>query len=104
MELAHRGPPFRLRSCLASAVAGVACGVLVAPGALADPLNTPNLPMTFSIDLQGPTIGLPDSFSGIPIDEGSILTPFPPGPPGPNPAVPGPLPPPGMMVHSMPSR
>jgi hypothetical protein len=58
--------------------------------------------MTFSIDFQGPTIGVPDSFSGIPIDEGSILTPFPPGPPGPNPPSPGPLPPPGMMVHSMP--
>ena len=57
--------------------------------------------VTFSIDFQGPTIGVPDSFSGIPIDEGSILTPFPPGPPGPNPAAPGPLPPPGMMVHSM---
>ena len=56
--------------------------------------------ITFSIDFQGPTIGVPDSFSGIPIDEGSILTPFPPGPPGPNPAAAGPLPPPGMEIHS----
>lgn len=62
--------------------------------------------MTFSVDLQGPTAtapgpftGFPDGFgSGIVIDEGSILTPAPPGPPGPNPPSPGPLPPPGIMV------
>ncbi len=75
------------------------CVTLVSGGASASPSR---LPMTFSIDFQGPSIGVPDSFSGIPIDEGSILTPYPPGPPGPNPPAYGPLPPPGMMVHSMP--
>ena len=59
--------------------------------------------MTFSIDFQGPSNVLPDAFWGIPIDEGSILTPPLPGPPGPNPPCPVPCPPPpGMMVHSMP--
>ncbi|MFP8876019.1 MAG: PEP-CTERM sorting domain-containing protein [Myxococcota bacterium] len=53
---------------------------------------------TFSIDLQGPSIGLADSFAGLPIDQGTILTTAPPGAPGPNPALPGPLPAPGMMA------
>jgi hypothetical protein len=64
--------------------------------------------VTFSVDFQGPTGGLigpftgvPDSFTGAPIDEGSILTPFVPGPLGPNPASPGPLPPPGMMTSAV---
>ena len=83
----------------------VTLSIAIAPWVTA-PVSAGVLPedtlMTFSIDFQGPTIGLPDSFSGIPINEGAILTPFPPGPPGPNPPVPGPLPPPGMMVNSMP--
>jgi hypothetical protein len=64
--------------------------------------------VTFSIDFQGPTggplgpfSGVPDSFTGARIDEGSILTAFIPGPPGPNPASPGPLPPPGMMTSAI---
>jgi len=64
--------------------------------------------VTFSVDFQGPTGGLkgpftgvPDSFTGVGIDEGSILTAFVPGPPGPNPASPGPLPPPGMMTSAV---
>jgi hypothetical protein len=60
--------------------------------------------MTFSIDFQGPTIAVPDSFTGMPIDEGCILTPIPPGPPGPNPPAPGPLRPPGMVVGSTPPK
>jgi len=55
---------------------------------------------TFSIDTQGPSIGFPDSFSGLPIEPGTILTTAPPGTPGPNPALPGPLPVPGMMAPS----
>ncbi len=65
--------------------------------------------VTFSIDFQGPTAGnlpgpfagLADTFTGAAIDEGSILTPFFPGPVGPNPASPGALPTPGMMTSSM---
>jgi len=64
--------------------------------------------VTFSVDFQGPTGGLigpftgvPDSFTGTPIDEGSILTPAIPGPLGPNPASPGPLPPPRMMTSAV---
>lgn len=58
--------------------------------------------MTFSIDSQGPTNGLPDSFLGTPIDEGSILTPFAPGPLGPNAPTAGPLPPPGLEIGAKP--
>ena len=56
--------------------------------------------MTFSIDFQGPTNGALDTFLGTPIDEGSILTPFLPGPPGPNAPAAGPLPlsPPGLAI------
>lgn len=66
--------------------------------------------MTFSVDFQGPMAGKapgafsggPDSFGGVLIDEGSILTPFFPGPPGPNPSSLAPigamLAPPGVMV------
>jgi hypothetical protein len=60
---------------------------------------------TFSVDFQGPSAGgavpgggVPDGFLGLPINEGDILTTTPPGPPGPNPALLGPLPPPGTMV------
>ena len=64
---------------------------------------------TFSVDWQGPTslntpgpmAGMPDGFFGIPIDEGSILTTAIPGPLGPNAPLPGPLPPPGLMVGSV---
>lgn len=65
--------------------------------------------ITFSIDWQGPAaagpgpgFGIPDSFFGFPLDEGQILTPGLPGPPGPNPEFPGPLPPPGIMIDSAP--
>jgi PEP-CTERM motif len=63
---------------------------------------------TFSIDVQSATsggpgagAGIPDGWFGIPLDEGAIMTPMKPGPPGPNP--PGfpalaPLPTPGLMV------
>lgn len=65
---------------------------------------------TFSVDFQGPTAGfnpgagtgVSDSFYGAPIDEGQILTPPKPGPPGPNAPSPGPLPAPGIMVDSVP--
>ena len=64
---------------------------------------------TFSIDMQsqyngnapGPNTGVADSFFGIGIDEGSILTPALFGPLGPNPAGP-PMPPPGLMVGGLP--
>ena len=59
--------------------------------------------ITFSIDSQGPTTGVPDSFFGTPIDGGSILTPFPPGPLGPNPPAAGPLPPPGLGIAAQPT-
>ncbi|MDC0934996.1 PEP-CTERM sorting domain-containing protein [Pirellulales bacterium] len=64
---------------------------------------------TFSVDFQsasvggpGPMTGVPDFFAGVPLDEGSILTPGLPGPVGPNPPAFGPLPPPGMMVSPVP--
>ena len=53
------------------------------------PGNADHLPSTFSIDVQGPTVGGPDSFVGAPITGGDILTTaFPFGPPGPNPTFP----------------
>jgi hypothetical protein len=60
--------------------------------------------MTFSVDIQGPTVGagVPDSFFGAPIFGTDILTPFPPGPPGPNPPAAGPLPPPGIFIANPP--
>jgi hypothetical protein len=57
---------------------------------------------TFSIDFQGPTIGMGDSFSGFAITEGDILTAPMPGPPGPNPPTAGPLPAPGLEVGALP--
>jgi hypothetical protein len=57
---------------------------------------------TFSIDFQGPLIGTPDGFFGIPIDDGSILTTTLPGPPGPNAPLPGPLLPPGVEIGALP--
>jgi hypothetical protein len=78
----------------------------VSPGTIASPL----LPgMTFSIDYRGPSAGglpgpftgVPDGFSGVPMDEGSIYTPTPPGPPGPNAPSFGPLPPPGLEVSAV---
>ena len=67
--------------------------------------------ITFSIDFQGPSVGgvpgpftgIPDSFFGVPMDEGSLYTVFPPGPPGPNSPVPGPLPPPSLQVSAVPA-
>lgn len=55
---------------------------------------------TFSVDVQGPTAATPllDGFLGSPISDGDILTHAAPGPPGPNPELPGPLPPPGIEV------
>jgi hypothetical protein len=57
---------------------------------------------TGSIDFQGPSVGTPDGFSGVPITEGDILTTTLPGPPGPNPLLPGPLPPPGIEIGALP--
>ena len=48
----------------------------------------------FSIDFQGPTIGVPDSATLTPITEADVLAPFAPGG---LPAL-GPLPPPGIAV------
>lgn len=56
---------------------------------------------TGSIDFQGPSIGAPDGFFGLPITEGDILTTGAPGPPGPNPLLPGPLPPPGIEIGAL---
>jgi len=76
---------------------------LVAGGALlvavvGGPTPAQALTPTFSIDFQGPTVGAPDGFfGGMPITEGDILTPFPPGPLGPNPPALGPLPTPGIF-------
>ncbi len=52
---------------------------------------------TFSIDHQGPTIGVPDTFTLGPITEGDILSAPMGGPPIGLPA-PGPLPPPGTVI------
>jgi hypothetical protein len=56
---------------------------------------------TFSVDFQGPTRGMPDSFTGTPISEGDILTTSQPGPPGPNATAGGPLPTPGLEVGAL---
>jgi hypothetical protein len=53
---------------------------------------------TFSVDFQGPSAGTPEGWSPTLMNEGDILTTSLPGPPGPNPAQLGPLPPPGIMV------
>ena len=57
---------------------------------------------TFSIDFQGPSLGIPDGFFGVPVTDGDILTTSPPGPPGPNAPLPGPLPPPGIEIGALP--
>jgi hypothetical protein len=92
----------RVRTALLAAVAAA----LGCSGAQAQPVGypPPTQNMTFSVDNQGPTasIGIPDSFYGIPIDGGDILTPFPPGPPGPNPPAAGPLPPTGEFITNPP--
>jgi hypothetical protein len=72
-------------------------GILsIAGGATAQP--------TFSVDFQGPAAGvpLPDGFFALPITEGAILTTALPGPPGPNPILIGPLPPPGIEIGAAP--
>jgi hypothetical protein len=69
---------------------------------LVPPPPPPPSALTFSIDFQGPMIGVPDSFSGSPITDGDILTPSLPGPPGPNLPLVGPLPPPGTEVGAFP--
>ncbi len=79
------------------------CTALLTGGGL-----TPTHAATFSVDYQGPTAGstpvalsgIGDSFAGTAIDGGAILTTTPPGPPGPNPPLPGPLPAPGIVVDS----
>lgn len=65
---------------------------------------TPIQAMTFSVDNQGPTAtgGTLDSFYSVPIIGSDILTPYPPGPPGPNPPAAGPLPPPGEFITNPP--
>ena len=59
---------------------------------------------TFTIDFQGPTVSLltPDSFFGVPISEGDILTTAPTVPilPGLYPPAPGLLPPPGIVIFA----
>lgn len=80
-----------------------ACVVAFA-GTSAHAIPTPVQDMTFSVDVQGPTAGngSPDSFYGTPIAGTDILTPFPPGPPGPNPPAFGPLPRPGVFIDNSP--
>lgn len=56
---------------------------LAAPAAAQD--------VVFSIAWQGPTVGVPDTFGGVPITEGDLLTPAPGGSP-----TLGPLPAPGI--------
>jgi hypothetical protein len=78
---------------------GSASASLVPPG-----FPTPIQNMTFSIDVQGPTIGQQDSFYDIPIAGSDILTPENPSvPPGPWPPgqVPPP-PPPGVFILNPP--
>lgn len=53
---------------------------------------------TFSIDAQGPTFGVPNGFTAVPISPADILTTTPPGPFGPNPPILGPLPAPGTFI------
>ncbi len=59
---------------------------------------------TFSVDSQGPTVtaAIGDGFFGVAITDGDILTSALSGPLGPNPALPGPLPPPGIEVGALP--
>jgi hypothetical protein len=63
-------------------------------------IAAPAVGQTGSVDFQGPTVGVPllDGFFGVPIGAADILTTAPPGPPGPNPLLPGPLPSPGIEV------
>lgn len=76
----------------------------------ANPAVRAQIGPTFSIDFQGPTAGgpgplsgFPDSFSGLGNDEGSILTTaIPDGSVMPNPPAFGPLPPPGVLIGSIP--
>ncbi len=93
----------------ATAILSVSVVLALAGGALGQAAGGPG--MTFSVDFQGPTAGGPGPLTGLFdgfvttfIDEGSILTPAIPGPLGPNPpTLPlGPLPPPGVMVGSIP--
>jgi len=58
---------------------------------------TASAQMTFSIDFQGPTMGAPDAWWGIPITEGDILSPQVGGPPVGWP-MPGPVWPPGITI------
>jgi hypothetical protein len=53
---------------------------------------------TFSIDWQSPSVGIPNSFTALPISPMDILTAPLPGPFGPNPPALGPLPPPGTFI------
>jgi hypothetical protein len=54
--------------------------------------------VSFTIDGHGPTIGVPDAYSGVPITQGDILTPSTALPFGPNlPALAAPAPP-GVMI------
>jgi hypothetical protein len=70
----------RWNSLCVSEVTTLGCGVCAAAG---------TGPMTFSIDSQGPMVGVLDSFVGFPITEGDVLTTALPGPPGPNPPLAG---------------
>jgi len=74
---------------LVSGLCAVAMLGFMATGAMAQP--------TYSIDFQGPSIGLPDAFFGLPITEGDILSSPVGGPPIGVPAVPAP-PPAGLVI------
>lgn len=88
----------------------ILCSCIAASLALATGTQAQIHP-TFSVDLQsataggpGPFTGIPDGWTGTPIDEGMILTPMLPGPAFPNaPSFPvlGALPTPAMMVTSV---
>jgi len=87
--------PMHKTSCWVCAVVLLACAGMggMIPAAVAQP--------TFSIDSQGPTIGMPDSWSGLAITEGDILSSALPGPPLGRPAL-GPLPVPGIVIPAGP--
>ncbi len=56
--------------------------------------------VTFTIDNHGPTIAVPDLYSGFPITEGDILTPGTAAAFGPNPPALGPLAAPGIVISA----
>lgn len=71
---------------------------LLCIAALAGTAASARAQITFSIDYFGPSIGLPNSFTGMPIRPSDILTPFTAGPGMPGFPMPGPLPIPGTLI------